>query len=164
VKNIIIPIIVFAFVGCKTNFSSCINVNANVFTSFSEEVAVYDDSRKFLTRIKPDEEAGWILNVIKKDDCYFKVNFKDLDFKDVWILKGQVFLNTRNYDNQKIPLYVSPTKKSLILDYIVNEQTVVVEDLCSEWAFVKAFNDRGLYIKGWLESEMQCGNPYTTCN
>jgi len=111
-KNIVLLIIVFIFVGCKSNFSNCPNVNVRGFTSFDEEVVVYNDNnREFLVKIKPDEEAGWMLNIIKKERCCFKVNFKDLDLKGVWILKGYIFLNTRNYDNQKIPLYTNPYKK-----------------------------------------------------
>jgi hypothetical protein len=39
----------------------------------------------------------------------------------------------------------------------------MILDACKDWVYVKGENNNGKEVRGWLEPDMQCGNPYTTC-
>jgi uncharacterized protein YgiM (DUF1202 family) len=60
-------------------------------------------------------------------------------------------------------LYQGPTKKSSKAGVLDKEQTVMILDACKDWVYVKGENNNGKEVRGWLEPDMQCGNPYTTC-
>lgn len=162
IKLILIAVIVI-IVGCQSNYSDEILVRG--FThSDSEILDVYEPSGgKVLKSIGPDEEAGWIVNIIGKQDNYFLINIKDLSLDSIFVLKGTISLNTRNYDGQQIELYKLSDKHSEIVAYLNGEQTVKILDVCKEWAYVEGKRANGKNVKGWLEPDMQCGNPYTTC-
>ena len=81
-----------------------------------------------------------------------------------WIKTKYLGIYTRNY-SEDLLLYVQPTKNSKV-------KCVFKEWLSDLWE-IKDCSNRWLYIikkihgktiEGWLPPEMQCDNPYTTCN
>lgn len=84
-----------------------------------------------------------------------------------WI-KKENYLGTyaRNYsDNDTLFLFAKPDLKSKPTDTISKYYTelYIITDCKGKWAKVTMkTNDRE--FKGWIEPEMQCSNPYTTCN
>uniref|UniRef100_UPI00259A829A SH3 domain-containing protein n=1 Tax=Carboxylicivirga marina TaxID=2800988 RepID=UPI00259A829A len=80
-----------------------------------------------------------------------------------WIYGGLVSVNTRNYEGQNINLYSKPNKISSVKNILKGERTVSIIDVCGQWAYVRFRDESGNSIEGWLEPEMQCGSPYTTC-
>lgn len=118
---------------------------------------------KIIKKLIKDEEAGWIAEVIRVEKNYCEVNFSDLGIRKVWILKNNLYINTRNYNGEKITLYSTPNKKSKIKSILVGEQTVRIIDIKFNWVFIEGKGISNKTVRGWLEPEMQCGNPYTTC-
>lgn len=158
----LICLIVFVVIGCKP----VNNLNyVDAFTLFEEKaISIYHNDQGILKEvISPDEEAGWILKIKEVNGNYFKVDIIDLNLINVWVLKGNIGINTRNYDKQFIPLYDKPSKDSKIINYLKTEQTVIIINVFKKWALIESKEIEGKIITGWLSPEMQCGNPYTTC-
>ena len=87
--------------------------------------------------------------------------------KTGWIEKEE-YLGTyaRNYsDNDTLFLFTKPDLKSKPTDTISEYYTELytITDCEGKWAKVtmKTLNKE---FKGWIEPEMQCSSPYTTCN
>lgn len=72
----------------------------------------------------------------------------------------------RNYgENGKLNLYTSPDKNSAV-ESTVNEfiyKLYTIEDCQEDWLKVQLDYERKTYT-GWMEKDMQCANPYSTCN
>lgn len=145
---------------------------------------IYDKPNgKIIFNLPSDEGDSWLVEIEEKKSDYFKIrniwrqkyvqetggswanywknNWMN-NYKYIWVKKGNLEINTRNYDGQKIPLYEIADKSSKIVGYIENAQTVSVLDACNDWAYIKGVNDKE-EVLGWLEPKWQCGNPLTTC-
>jgi hypothetical protein len=150
-----------AALGCQPE--KCEEISVLAFTHVnSSQLTLYKSiNGDVLKEIEPDEEAGWITQIIKSQGDYYYVNIQDLKLEG-WVKKGSLSLNTRNYDGQEITLYEGANKSSKSVNSLQSEQTVTVLDACGKWAYVEGVG-KGGKIQGWLEPDMQCGNPYTTC-
>jgi hypothetical protein len=110
------------------------------------------------------ELTGHIVSVIASKDGWLQIStdgFSEGLF--AWVKGGKLGVATRNYNGETIFLYKEPTKEAKALGYITEQQIVAIYAGNKQWALVKAKNKNGEWIEGWLESEMQCGNPYTIC-
>ncbi|WDF53988.1 hypothetical protein [Mucilaginibacter sp. KACC 22063] len=84
-----------------------------------------------------------------------------------WIRKAK-YIGTyaRNYGKRdKLYLYTNSDFKSSIKNTIPEwtDQLYYVTDFNNGWVYVK-INYKGHIKEGWLSPDMQCSNPYTTCN
>ena len=158
---ILISVLLFS---CQPSVSQCDKANFEGFTHYESTFLIIYKTPKgeILKEIGSDEEAGWIAKIKGLQGDYFKVDIVDLKIKDAWVLKKSISVNTRNYDNQIISLYQSYDKSSKPVGYLQKEQTVRVLNACGKWIYIEGMGGNGK-IQGWLEPEMQCGNPYTTC-
>jgi hypothetical protein len=161
-RYLVFFILVILF-GCQTK--QCDEIYINGFTHFEKDnVIIYRTaSENILKTIKPDEEAGWMVNVINMQGDYFQINIEDLNLNKVWIQKGEVYANTRNYDDSNIELKEKPNEFSTIVFYLHKQQTLKILNGCKDWAFVEGKDKRGNLVRGWVQSNMLCENPYTTC-
>lgn len=84
-------------------YDRCEQVSIVTFThSDYDQLTIYKPvNGDTLRDIQPDEEAGWITKVTSSKGVYFQVYIEDLKLKG-WVKKGNLSLNTRNYDGQKI--------------------------------------------------------------
>tara|TARA_B110001450_G_C17562959_1_gene457554 strand:- start:240 stop:734 length:495 start_codon:yes stop_codon:yes gene_type:complete len=162
--KIIAILISVLFFGCQPSVSQCDSVSFRGFTHYESTLLIIykTPNGDTLKEVSPDEEAGWIAEIKELQGNYFKIDIADLEIKEAWVLKESIYVNTRNYDGQIISLYESFDKSSKPVGYLQKEQTVRVLDACGKWVYVEGIGKDGK-IKGWLEPEMQCGNPYTTC-
>jgi hypothetical protein len=160
-----IKFIFIIFFSCQVLDKNCSDINVRAFTHhFEKKLLIYNNPHgELMKTIDSDDEAGWIVEIVSSKDDYFNINIKDLDLDNVWVIKSSLSLNTRNYDGQSIMLYQGPTKKSSKAGVLDKEQTVMILDACKDWVYVKGENNNGKEVRGWLEPDMQCGNPYTTC-
>lgn len=166
--QIIFYIFCFLLLGCNTsNKKECDFFEVRAFTHYNDnrKLDVYSKplDGEILKNISSDEEAGHILQITDIDNLFFKVSFEDLELKDVWVKKGTLGLVTRNYDNQELNLYDSPNLDSSVSAILKGEQIVRVLDVCNKWAYVETIDEDDGAKRGWLQPDMQCGNPYTTC-
>ncbi len=159
--KLIISTAIIAMYGCQSN--KCEDTSVLAFTHIkSNQLILYKSiDGNELEKIKPDEEAGWVVQIKESQDDYYLIYIRDLKLEG-WVKKGSLGLNTRNYDGQEIILYEFADKSSKSVGYLAYEQTVIVLDVCGEWAYVEGGGKAGI-IRGWIEPGMQCGNPYTTC-
>lgn len=157
-KFVIFYILVFSL-SCPLSKKRCSKANVRGFTHFNYELlTIYRNPHgDILKKIGPDEEAGYIVQIIGVKNNYFKINIGDLGLKNVWVIKGLVSLNTRNYEGQKIGLYQHPDISSDIVDSLVGEQTVKVLNACNRWAYIEGKDKNKKTIRGWLQPDMQCG-------
>ena len=81
----------------------------------------------------------------------------------VYVRKGCIAVNTRNYNGVSLSLYSAPNENSPVICKVGTEQTVPIFDICGSWVYVRMKGDDGKDVYGWLEPLMQCGNPFTTC-
>lgn len=86
------------------------------------------------------------------------------DVEGLWISGSIVGTSLRNYDGSPVNLYVQPDKSSEIAGTIKDpEKEMQISGCCEGWIYVKGINNDGTSFEGWLEPEMQCPNPVTTC-
>lgn len=158
-------ILVISLFSCNLEEKQCSEITVSAFTHVeSDSLVLYKAANgSFYKIIGPDEEAGWIVEILKSEKGYFNINIPDLDINDVWVKKGCVALNTRNYDGKKIRLYDKPNTSSSIKSYLISEQTVKVLNVCANWVYIEGKGNNGETVEGWLEPEMQCSSPYSTC-
>lgn len=109
------------------------------------------------------EGAENIFNIQKAKGSWLKISIPTLHNSTAWINAGGLGTATRNYDNKPILLYQKPDKKSKTVSELHGQQIVLIYGCSGHWAYVKGKGKDGKEVEGWLEPEMQCPNPYTTC-
>lgn len=164
--QLLIYVLSFLLLSCNDTKEKCDDIQVRAFTHYNsnQKLDIYNEpfNGKLLKKMDPHEEAGYILQIIGAEKDFFKVSFEDLDLKNVWVKKGTLGLITRNYDDQKLNLYSKPNLDSSVSSVLQKEQIVRVLGACNKWAYVETISD-GEIKRGWLQPEMQCANPYTTC-
>ncbi len=174
-KKISFIILCFLFVSSGCNAQNSLNQAkrtecklqgfTNPFTI--EATNVYNDiDGQIIMTLYTDsiEGAGHIVTVIASEKGWLKLEcecFSEGTF--AWIKGGEIGTATRNYNNEVIPLYQEPDKKSKIVSELYGQQIVLIYGGSRHWAYVKGKEKDGKEVEGWLEPEMQCPNPYTTC-
>lgn len=76
-----------------------------------------------------------------------------------WVYARLLGTSTRGYGTEGVSVYSSPSTQSSVLGRIPPSTSVTLLGCDRSWALVEY---QGL--KGWLEPESQCGNPFTTCS
>ncbi len=122
------------------------------------------DLRKVRIAVYPYKEeanAGIEVEISGSVDNSLQVRVAD---ELLYCHKGDLAINTRNYDGLEFLLYKFPNRDSEVSGSSSREQTVSVYDISHGWLFVKGEDDNGCHIEGWLPPEMQCPSVWTTCN
>lgn len=81
----------------------------------------------------------------------------------VYVKKGSIAVNTRNYSGEILNLYSGPDTTSEIVFQTDKVQTLPIYDINGHWLYVKLKDMNGRVVFGWLEPDMQCGSPFTSC-
>ena len=130
----------------------------NCYTKGSDNS--YKDVIFKLYPLKEEHNAGHIVEYSHSTDGYLSIIVNN---DIVYVKKGSIAVNTRNYQGSTLNLYSAPNENSPILYRIDQEQTAPIFDICGSWVYVKMKDSNGKDVYGWLEPEMQCGNPFTNC-
>jgi len=83
-----------------------------------------------------------------------------------WIKKAKyVGIYARNYSVTKLNLYLNPNLQAAVSSVIPDwtNQLYQVTSYNKSWVYVTIVY-KGEIKNGWLSPDMQCSNPYTTCN
>jgi len=150
------------------------NCGAIINIDFKNDVSILDKPNgNIIKKLRHNfEEEDFLILTIKKDTVgYFKVeisySIKENSNIIGWIKKDtNIGTFAKNYSQkEKLNLYSKPNKKSKINSNVPNwtNQLYVIEKCSEKWVYVK-IKYKGKIKEGWLEPEMQCDNPYTTCN
>lgn len=131
-----------------------------------ENIVFYQDIGMTEPRItvhpyKSEYNAGVMLELMYSLDNCLCVNIGEEH--RLYCKKGSLAVNTRNPDNATLTLFEYPDRMSKITDTSTIQQTVRIYGIDDEWLYVKAINDLGIYVYGWIPPEMQCFTPWTSC-
>ena len=121
-------------------------------------------SKKIRYKIYPLKEecnAGAIVQCVSShNDKYLVVVINN---EHLYVEKGCIAVNTRNYGGKTLNLYKEPDKASVIIYSTDKEHTAPIFNINGDWLYICLEDDNGKTVYGWIEPEMQCGNPFTTC-
>ena len=130
-----------------------------------------DDSSGSNTNVR-DEPNGAIVLQLNKEDLFV---LRVVDYKNDWLKIDAVSSIYNGYDISNIEAWINKslvsmwTRKKItlldkpkigtILGFIEGENGPVnLTDICGKWAKITFKN-----LSGWVELELLCGNPVTTC-
>lgn len=131
-----------------------------------DEISVYSKPDIFHSYLQADEEAGWIVEIYNQDTGYLYVKLPeecDFPIKDVWVKSEDIGIIVQNYDSVKIPVYLLPDTSSNSITHLYTSTIGVIYGI-KENLVLLGIKEEDNYIKGWIEKQYLCGNPYTTCN
>ncbi len=159
--------IIFLFVLCLYSCRSekCYLI-AFTHPYSQEKIEGYIKPNEFYDYIASDDEAGWIVEVLKKKRDFFYVKLPadcTIKRKYVWLKKGDIGMIIQNYGLKDIPIYEQNDTSSNLIGYIQQTEIGQVYDIGKQMVLLKVYN-KDKIIKGWIKREYLCGNPYTTCN
>ena len=120
----------------------------------------YKELRFELYPLKEEHNAGNIIEYVHSVGDYLGIIVNN---DIVYVRKGCIAVNTRNYNGASLSLYSAPNENSPVICKVGTEQTTPIFDICGSWVYVRMKGDDGKDVYGWLEPLMQCGNPFTTC-
>ena len=127
---------------------SCTEIGAILYPLYSEPP------------IQDNDLIGYIVHIVADCGDTFRL---DSDGMDLFIKKGEVAINTRNYDGASLLLYEDPDRQAPATCFGNKEKTVCVYGVFDGWVYVEIQN-LGSTHRGWLPPEMICGNPFTPCS
>jgi hypothetical protein len=153
--------------------SNC-DCGAIIDINYKNEISIFDKPNgTIIQKLKHDfEKEDYLTMTILKDSSdYYKVNIsysiKENSNVIGWLNKdNNIGTFTKNYSpKERINLYTEPNKKSKVKTNIQNwtNQLYIIEKCNEKWVYVR-IKYKGKNKEGWLEPEMQCNNPYSTCN
>jgi len=108
-----------------------------------------------------ESNAGLEVNIVSAMNNALKVAISG---EYLFCRKGDLAINTRNYNNSSFILYKAPHKYSMPVGKSYKQQTLRIYDIDNGWLFVEGKDDNGKIIRGWLPPEMQCPSVWTTCS
>ena len=108
-----------------------------------------------------EHNAGIEVNIVGALNNALKV---EISGEYLFCKKGDLAINTRNYDNSPYILYNMPHKNSISVGKSYKQQTLRIYDINNGWLYVKGKDDNGKIIQGWLPPEMQCPSVWTNCS
>lgn len=111
--------------------------------------------------LKEESNAGAIIQYVSCHDSKYLGVIVNNDL--VYVKKGDIAVNTRNYNGKTLNLYKEPNKESAIIYKTNKEHTAPIFNINGDWLYVSLKEENGKKVFGWLEPEMQCGSPFTTC-
>lgn len=129
-----------------------------------EPVECYNDEdmrdlRYLIYPLKEENNAGTIVQLCSSDTNHMTILVNN---DIVHIHKGRLAVNTRNYNGKVLCLHAQPNYDSQTVYQTTQEHTVTIYAVHEDWLYV-CLNDDGKEAYGWLEPDMQCPNPFTTC-
>lgn len=111
----------------------------------------------------------YMITLKKVEDGWFEfddlVSFNEtpLDKTSGWIHHSVIGAMTRNYGDQKIPVYKHPEENDEFkVGEIKTESSIRILSAYFDFVKVKCETCDGA-VEGWISNEWICGNPVTTC-
>jgi hypothetical protein len=169
----IIYILIYIFLGINIFGQSRCNCQAMVDWQYQGQVYIYDKvDGIIIDSISNDSlnEDFVVMSISDFQKGFFHVRLQHT-IKEIskcgWI-KANKYIGTyaRNYEDDIIlNLYVDPEKNSKVETNVSRwiPELYEITDCKGNWLKVR-LNYVDKSYSGWLEKEMQCANPYTTCN
>jgi len=156
-------------IGQKISSCACRGIIDPDYKGF---VSIYDKPNGITTKsIKHDlkNEDYLVFKIDKVTDSFFHVKLEyAINGKSFqgWISKSKHLITyLRNYDSA-ISLYSKYNTSSKVKAVIPSSSSSSFQIIdCKEnWIYIKEIIRKSHKSEGWLKSEDQCANPYTTCS
>ena len=109
---------------------------------------------------KAEANVGIMVEVVSELENVLVVQ---MGIETFFCKKGELAVNTRNYTDQRLILYLEPDLCSQSSVISQEQQTVKIYGIHDEWFLVEAKDEQGRLRQGWLPPDKQCWNPWTTC-
>ena len=109
---------------------------------------------------KAEANVGIMVEVVSELENVLVVQ---MGIETFFCKKGELAVNTRNYTDQRLILYLEPDLCSQSSVISQEQQTVKIYGIHEEWFLVEAEDEQGRLRQGWLPPDKQCWNPWTTC-
>ena len=169
--RILIIIFILSISSCQSQDCDC---RGFIDWESDKIINIYSDSdgKTKIAELQNDLENEDFLTfkILESNKDYFKVEIKrEMNDKRIsgWIKKvKEIAVYDRNYSGtENLNLYSEPNLKSEIKTVVAEYHTdyYTIADCKGKWIYVYREKD-GEVFEGWLEPNMQCPNPYTTCN
>ncbi|MBN2776194.1 MAG: hypothetical protein JXR36_01035 [Bacteroidales bacterium] len=117
-----------------------------------------------------EHDYDYIINLDAQQNGWFRIeSIEGIDTRidvpksELWIHHSVVGVDSKNYGNQTLNLYLLADSDSDVCGQITQETTLRVTKLAGDFAFVFFHNANGEKISGWIKKEWLCGNPVTNC-
>lgn len=168
-KKVFFVVMLFIAQGCSSQSQKC--ECEGFLTPENKLISLYNNvnSQKATYNIKNDSinEIYYNFSILESNKDLLKViptSINDTIKKPGWIKNENVGIYSATY-NRVLHLYAKPDKQSNTLfeikEYFTQPLTVIS---CSgKWLYVEV-KLKNKFYKGWMASEDQCANVYSTCN
>jgi len=162
-KRIII-ISVFLLIGImsKAQVNAWINDNnppTNIRSAANGKVVMsLPDTCSYMIGLTSPKNGWWRVEWIEAAEEATEIELKGSSSGTYWIHNSVVACSTRNYGNARYCLRDKPSKKGKATYWFTDEQLVHPVSFNGYWVEVVLDGH-----KGWIENEMLCDNPLTTC-
>jgi hypothetical protein len=161
-KYIVLQVLLFVFLigESKDKYD-----NIKAFThplDIKHSVSIYHTPGNYFRELKPDVEAGWIINVKQREKNYFKIDILDLKILDIWIHVGDIGVVVQNYDSIALPIFSRPDTNSIVINFVYKSCIGLIYDISDNFFLLQVITEEACYF-GWVERRFLCYNPYTTC-
>lgn len=140
---------------------------------YTGKVAVYNSpfSNKIATYVQNNDEDIVMFDLLhKQDSMYYVIAYNGGTGQVLaigWISKENhldISLKATSYGRYLTIYENANDRKSIIFSDKEELFTdIKIIDFENDWLKIKFNYNNSIYV-GWLPPEMQCGNPYTTCN
>lgn len=148
-----------------------VECNVLVDVDYKGTIDLYDKKGKVIRKLQNNiaKQDFIVLTIIGRKDSMFRAIATyqvSGDSLEGWIKKNNynIGVYARNYASE-LNLYQMPDKKSNVKSVVrkYTPELYHVVNYEGDWLYVYIVIENKKY-EGWLEPEMQCANPYTTCN
>lgn len=110
--------------------------------------------------LKEESNAGAIVQLLHSKDNYIAIN---VNGEITYVKQGYLAVNTRNYNGKTLCLYDQPNYDSEVVYKTTQEHTVTIYNIWNGWLYVCINEKNRDKVYGWIEPDMQCPNPFTSC-
>jgi len=116
------------------------------------------DTCSYMIGLSSPKNGWWRVEWIEAAENAVEISLKGSPNGQYWIHYSVLGCSTRNYGNARWCLRDKPSKTGRPTYWFIDEQVVKPISCKGEWVQVELNGH-----KGWIEMEMLCSNPLTTC-
>ncbi|MEY4149463.1 MAG: hypothetical protein RL555_67 [Bacteroidota bacterium] len=166
IQQLLTFLFLFSFETNAQQIKSTTSISLLIFDD-SQKIKIYKDTKKTIYKCIANDslkEDYFTITILKKYKRLYLVSANSVLHKISGYITGEnlgIYTRPRNF---LIKLFEFPKHNSK--EYLINQEDgIMVKVIQIEAPWLKVtFTINGENYTGWLPSEYQCPNPYSTCN